>query len=107
MVIDTLNAAGRRIAAIALACLLAACASPPPTPDLGAFLQRREICDHLRGEFPDPPDPDRVREIEQSINEYCTGTDAQLAALKIRYRDDAAVLKTLSALEPRIEETTK
>lgn len=106
MDIDALAAAARHGVRIGLACLLAACASPT-VPDLDTFLQRRAICDHLRGEFPDPPDPDRVREIEQQLDAYCTGTDAQLAALKIRYRDDAAVSKTLSALDPILEQATK
>jgi hypothetical protein len=82
--------------------LVAGCAAPP-TPDLATFLERRATCDHLRGEFPDPPDPVRVREIEQLQAQYCTGTDAQLAALKTRYRDDPVVSKQLAAFEPRIE----
>lgn len=90
----------------ALLALLAACAAPAG-PDLGAFLERRATCDHLRGEFPDPPDPRRVREIEQQIDEYCTGSDAQLAQLKQRYRDDAAVSKQLAQFEPRIEPGAK
>ena len=44
-----------------------------------------------------------MREIEQGTAEYCTGTDAQLAQLKARYRDDPAVSKQLGAFEPRIE----
>ena len=97
---------------LALALLLGGCAAAPipaaapapvPVPDLAAFLERRGICDHLRGEFPDPPDPDRVRELEQLLDQYCTGTDAQLAALKARYRGDATVTRQLEAFEPRIE----
>ena len=82
--------------------LFAGCATPT-TPDLATFLERRATCDHVRGEFPDPPDPARVREIEQQTAQYCTGIDAQLAALKKRYRDDPVVSKQLEELEPRIE----
>jgi hypothetical protein len=92
----------RRLCATAALALAAACAAPA-TPDLAAFLERRATCDHFRGEVPDPPDPDRMREIEQQIAATCTGTDAQLAQLKTRYRDDPAVTRQLEALEPRIE----
>ena len=89
--------------ALALAALLGACAAPSSTPDLAAFLERRATCDHFRGEVPDPPDPQRLREVQQGIAESCTGTDAQLAALKQRYRGDPVVMKQLSELEPKIE----
>jgi hypothetical protein len=78
-----------------------------PESDLDAFLQRRAACDHARGEFPDPPDPKRMRDVEHQVAEYCTGTDAQLAALKKRYRLDAEVRKRLEAFEPQIEKTVK
>ncbi len=78
--------------------------TPPASDiDLQAYLQRREMCDHMRGEFPDPPDPDRMRELNEQVAIYCPGSDAQLAALKHRYRDDAAVSKKLEALAPEIE----
>ena len=95
----------RAAAVLAALAVLGACASSPPTPDLAAFLERRGLCDHLRGEIPDPPDPQRLREIEQQTTEYCTGTDAQLALLKVRYRDDPVVSKQLAELEPKIEST--
>ncbi len=85
--------------------LLCACAAEPATPDLATFLERRTNCDHFRGEFADPPDPDRQREIDHGLAEYCTGTDAQLAQLKQRYRADPAVTKQLAAFEPQIEAT--
>lgn len=78
---------------------LAACATDA-MPDLAAFLERRATCDHLRGEI---PEPDRMHEIERQTAQYCTGTDAQLAALKKRYRDDPAVSRQLAEFEPRIE----
>jgi len=95
----------RAAALLAALALLGACAAAPATPDLAAFLERRGICDHLRGEIPDPPDPQRMREIEQGATQYCTGTDAQLALLKIRYRDDPVVSKQLAEFEPKIEAT--
>jgi hypothetical protein len=87
----------------ALLAALAGCASAPPPVDLATFLERRATCDHLRGEVPDPPDPQRMKEIEQGTAQYCTGTDAQLAQLKARYRDDPVVSKQLAEFEPTIE----
>jgi len=103
MAIDAI--AVRRASAAALAtaaALLAACAAPP-VPDLATFLERRATCDHFRGEVPDPPDPQRLREVEQGVAAYCTGTDAQLAALRQRYRDDPVVTKQLAQFEDRVE----
>ena len=97
----------RRMAALAPLVLLCACAAAPATPDLATFLQRREICDHLRGEVPDPPDEARMREVVQQQATYCTGTDAQLALLKRHYRDDPAVTRQLAAFEPQIEGPAK
>lgn len=76
-------------------------------PDLDAFIERRTTCDHWRGEFPDPPDPERAAEVDRRVVEYCTGTDAQLAALKKRYRSDREISRRLEAYEPRIEKAIK
>jgi hypothetical protein len=93
----------RAVVAFAPLVLLCACAAEPATSDLATFLQRRETCDHLRGEVPDPPDEARMRQILLEQTAYCTGTDAQLASLKKRYRDDPAIAKQLAAFEPEIE----
>jgi hypothetical protein len=100
MGIDPMTTRRAAAAASVAALLLAGCAT---TPDLATFLERRATCDHFRGEVPDPPDPQRMREVLQGIAESCTGTDAQLAALKRRYRDDPVVMKQLEALEPQVE----
>lgn len=83
--------------------LLSACATPPAPGDVEAFVARRDVCDHLRGEIPDPEEVERMRETLREIDEYCTGTDAELAALKERYRGDADVMRKLDRYEPRIE----
>ena len=101
MAIESARTGRRRCVAASLA-LVAACAAPAGV-DLAGFLERRATCDHFRGEVPDPPDAERMREIEQQIAATCTGTDAQLAQLKQRYRDDPAVTKQLAAFEPKIE----
>ena len=86
-----------------LTLLMLSCAAGQPSVNIDKFFERREICDHLRGEFPDPPDPDRAKEILDGVNEYCTGTDAQLADLKNRYADNPAIMERLNAYAPRIE----
>lgn len=91
------------VAAALLLCALAGCMSPPVPVDLNAYLERREMCDHLRGEFPDPPDPERMHDILEQVDRFCPGSDAQLAELKRRYRDDPKAMAQLDALEPRIE----
>jgi hypothetical protein len=93
----------RRCAGSSLALALVVACATPPAPDLALFLERRAACDHFRGEVPDPPDAERMREIEQQTAATCTGTDAQLAQLKRRYRDDPVVTQQLAAFEPRIE----
>jgi hypothetical protein len=102
MAIEPARSGRRRCCAAASLAWVAACAAPPAV-DLPAFLERRAACDHFRGEVPDPPDPARMREIEQQIAATCTGTDAQLARLKQRYRDDPAVARQLATFEPQVE----
>jgi hypothetical protein len=102
MAIEWLHPGRRRRGALASLALVAACAAPPAV-DLAGFLERRATCDHFRGEIPDPPDAQRMHEIEQQLAATCTGTDAQLAQLKQRYRNDPAVMKQLAGFEPRIE----
>jgi hypothetical protein len=78
--------------------------SQPDRADYDAFVTRRTICDHLRGEFPDPPDPERSQEILDGTKEYCRGTDAQLKELKRRYAGDPAVMSVLKSFEENIEQ---
>lgn len=103
------GAAVAAMAAALWAALCIACTATNPTQDkpdpneLRAFLERRELCDHLRGEIPDPGDPDATRDAVAAINQYCTGTDAQLSRLKRLFAADTAVMKQLNTLEPCIE----
>ena len=68
---------------------------------LRAFLERREECDHWRGEA--SPDKARQRDIDRAVCRTCAGTDAQLARLKKKYRANDAVMDVLDELEDRIE----
>ena len=83
---------------------LASCATQQGTKDVDNFVSRRELCEHMRGELPDPGgDPERLKEVPDGIEKTCTGTDAELKALKVRYADSPAVMAILNSYEPRIE----
>lgn len=75
--------------------------------EVRVFLDQRDGCDHFRGEpIPEPADDpggERRRQIETALRELCTGTDAELLRLRVRYRDDAAVSAALGELESDIE----
>lgn len=71
--------------------------------DVAKFVDQRDGCDHFRGEFPDPPDEKRMREIEREIRKLCTGTDKKLQQLKRKYAKNQAVLKRLNEFEENIE----
>jgi hypothetical protein len=75
--------------------------------DVQRFVDRRDTCDHFRGEVPDPGDRERMAEIRELLSKYCTGTDAELAALRTRYRANGAVIEVLSAYETKIEATKR
>jgi hypothetical protein len=73
--------------------------------DVSAFLDRRESCDHWRGEF--GYDAERQAHINWALCQACTGTDAQLARLKKKYRADTEVTERLAIFEPVIEAKDK
>jgi hypothetical protein len=69
--------------------------------DLADFVARRKQCDHFRGE--EGSTPKRKAELAAKLKESCAGSDAQLAALKQKYRDNQEASKTLAAFDPSIE----
>lgn len=71
--------------------------------DVTKYVEQREGCDHFRGEVPDPPDAQRMKEIEQETRKLCTGTDKKLGKLKRKYAKNQAVLKRLNEFEETIE----
>lgn len=71
--------------------------------DVTKYIEQRDGCDHFRGEIPDPPDAQRMKEIEREIGKLCTGADKKLSKLKRKYAKDAAILKRLNEFEENIE----
>jgi hypothetical protein len=89
--------------------LLTACAfaqSKLPS-DVRAFVDRRNGCDHFRGEPWDLGDDAEVKErrefIFRQINTLCRGTDRQLARLQKKYAKNNEVVKKLAGYEDAIE----
>lgn len=88
----------RRLLPLLVSGALSACAASGRLPeDVLRFMERRDVCDHLRGEFSGDPESDKDR-IEMT-NQACAGTDRQLAALLARYRHHQRVLEALGKYE--------
>lgn len=78
------------------------CAADGKLPaDVLRFMDRMDLCDHLRGEFSGHPESDSDR--IDLINNACTGIDRELAAPIVRYRHHQRVLETLSKYERSTE----
>lgn len=69
--------------------------------DVLAFIERRDMCDHFRGE--EPYDEERRAFLEQNMTELCTGSDRSLAELKAKYRGNEPVEAALGGYEVDIE----
>ncbi|WP_156116756.1 hypothetical protein [Massilia sp. 9096] len=82
---------------------LSALADSPLPPDVRKFVDRREGCDHMRGELPDSSEKRRMKEVNREIEKLCKGTDKQLAQLKKKYASNATVMQRLNAFEDGIE----
>jgi hypothetical protein len=69
--------------------------------DVARFIERRDACDHFRGE--EAYDAKRREFLEQQTLKLCVGSDKQLAGLKKKYAGNKAVMTTLDDYEPEIE----
>jgi hypothetical protein len=65
------------------------------------FIDRREMCDHFRGEA--PYDQQRAAFLSKMISETCSGTDNQLQRLRKKYRDVGDIMKVLDRFEENVE----
>ncbi|MDK6080517.1 hypothetical protein QPM04_26270, partial [Massilia varians] len=57
--------------------------------DVAKYVEQREGCDHFRGEIPNPPDEQRMKEVEREIRKLCTGTDRMILPRFSRTQPDA------------------
>jgi hypothetical protein len=83
--------------------ILSALAAERMPSDVQRFIDKREGCDHMRGEIPDPAEKQRMKEINREIHKLCTGTDKQLEKLKRKYAADSTVIQILNEYESGIE----
>ncbi len=67
------------------------------------FIEKREVCDHFRGEVADTNDKKRQKEIQSNIKKLCAGTDRQLNTLLKKYKGKAYIIERLSEFEPDID----
>jgi len=86
--------------AVMLACAQAHGSSDYPS-DVTEFIERRELCDHFRGEL--PYDEERAEFLSRQIKETCFGTDSTLKTLKDKYRDNKTIMNMLNRFEENIE----
>jgi hypothetical protein len=98
---------GKLAFVFAIACT--ACTGPYPAAageqvlpaEVAAFVERRDQCDHFRGE--ESYDQQRAAELRSWLAQTCKGTDAELARLRARYAGDHGVSEKLSAYEAKVE----
>ncbi len=76
-------------------------ADPEWPEDVATFKERRDLCDHFRGE--EPYNAERRGFLAERVRTYCTGTDRELARLKAKYKDDDVVNAILGRYEEVIE----
>lgn len=79
----------------------AATASAPLPQAIIAFQQRRDECDHLRGE--EPYDQQRAAFLKAALAKACKGSDQALAALRKRFAQHPEALAALKPYQDRIE----
>lgn len=83
-----------------------ALASPLPA-DVEKFVKQRNGCDYYRGE-PYPEDEggrDRREFLIENMKRLCTGSDKELARLKVKYQSSPKIMKILEKYESDIEAT--
>jgi hypothetical protein len=73
--------------------------------DVKAFVERRDLCDHFRGE--EPYDAERRKFLETRTRSLCKGTDRKLMALKSKHKANPEALAKLNQYEPQIEAPSK
>jgi hypothetical protein len=66
-----------------------------------AFREKRDACDHFRGE--EPYDAKRAAFLAAELARTCTGTDRELAALRKRFAGNAKAIAALKDYEDKIE----
>lgn len=71
---------------------------PALPTDVAAFVDRRDGCDHFRGE--EPYDAERGAFLAERMNRLCSGSDAALARLRRIHAHDKAAIAVLARFDP-------
>lgn len=69
--------------------------------DVAVFIEKRDLCDHFRGE--PAYNEERKKFLLKNIMELCTGSDSNLSSLKRKYIANKKVVKLLSVYKDDIE----
>lgn len=72
--------------------------------DVAQYIERRDVCEHWRGE--EGYDKDRQAQINFGQCQSCPGSDVGLARLKTKYRNNKAIISRLQKYESQIEGDT-
>ena len=86
-----------------LVLLIAGCCPNAVPSDVMKFTERREGCDHMRGEVGGELNKEEREEFEANLKESCEGTDRELASLRRKYSKNQVVVILLSKYPFRIE----
>lgn len=70
--------------------------------DVRTFMQRRDLCDYLRGE--ESYDPQRADELEEGMEKNCSGTDKELRDLRKAYARNPEIKAKLAKYQTEIED---
>ena len=71
--------------------------------DVANFMEKREACDHFRGEISGDPEADESSGLNAKLDLYCKGTDRSLMNLKDKYKNDSTVMEKLNSYDEEIE----
>jgi hypothetical protein len=67
------------------------------------FIEKRDLCDHFRGEHTGGINRSRDQEVILEEDKYCIGSDSALKLLREKYKDNPAVFQTLAKYDDCIE----
>lgn len=69
--------------------------------EVDKFREKRDMCDHFRGE--DPSNAKRAAELAAEMEKTCRGTDQALAELRNKYASNSMVITALKEYEDKVE----
>jgi len=65
--------------------------------DVQRYVDRREGCDHMRGEI------DRLNAVSRELRRLCAGMDKELVQLKKKYAGNSTIMQILNQFEAAVE----